>query len=155
MPLFLSTYVNKVDKKGRVSVPARYRAQLAKHNFSSVILFPSYTQPAIEGCGEDFMAEMQSRLGAFDPFAEETDDLATSIMSDSIEQTFDSEGRIVLPDDLLKHAGITDSAAFVGRGDRFQIWEPGAAERYKTAARQRAMSLRGQLASRPAGKGDS
>lgn len=155
MPLFLSTYVNKVDKKGRVSIPARFRAQLAKHNFSSVILFPSYTNAAIEGCGEDFMEEMQARLGKFDPFSEVNDDLASSIMSDSIEQTFDGEGRIVLPEGLLKHAGITDSAAFIGLGDRFQIWEPKAGEEYKAAARQRALTHRGRLAGRPADGGEA
>ena len=146
MPLFLSTYVNKVDKKGRVSVPARYRAALAAESFNSVIVFPSYAHRAIEACGIDFMQRLQQRLGDFDPFSEVRDDLASSIMSDSVELGFDGEGRIVLPEALMSHAGITEQAAFVGQGDRFQIWEPAAAEAYKAASRERALTHRGRLA---------
>ena len=70
MPLFLSTYVNRVDKKGRVSVPARYRAALAGQMFNGVIAFPSYVNPAIEASGLDFLEGLQDRLGAYDPFSE-------------------------------------------------------------------------------------
>ncbi len=150
MPLFLSTYVNKVDKKGRVSVPARYRAALAGQLFNGVIAFPSYVIPAIEACGLDFLEGLQDRLGAFDPFSEARDDLAASIMSESHELAFDGEGRIVLPQVLMRHADITTQVAFVGHGDRFQIWEPAAAERHKAEARQRAVRHRGQL-DRPRG----
>ncbi len=146
MPLFLSTYVNRVDKKGRVSVPARYRAALAGQMFNGVIAFPSYVNPAIEACGLDFLEGLQDRLGAYDPFSEERDDLTTSIMSESHELAFDGEGRIVLPQALMSHADITTQVAFVGRGDHFQIWEPGAAERHKTEARQRVGRHRGRLA---------
>lgn len=144
MALFLSTFINKVDKKGRVSVPARYRAVLSESG-RGVIVFPSYTVPAIEACGEDFMEGLQERLGGFDPFSQERDDLALAIMSDSYELNLDGEGRIMLPEPLLSHAGISDSAAFVGQGDRFQIWEPEAAERYKHEARRRALQHRGRL----------
>ena len=145
MALFLSTYINRVDKKGRVSVPARYRAALAGQPFNGVIVFPSYAYPAIEACGVEFLEGLQQRLGGFDPFSEVRDDLAASIMSDSHELAFDGEGRIVLPQALMAHADITAQAAFVGQGDRFQIWEPGAAERHKSAARQRAARHRGLL----------
>ena len=153
MPLFLSTYVNKVDKKGRVSVPARYRAALAGQLFNGVIAFPSYVNPAIEAGGLDFVAGLQDRLGAYDPFSEESDDLAASIMSESHELAFDGEGRIVLPQVLMAHAGITTHAAFVGRGNRFQIWQPDSAERNKVEARQRAVHHRGRL-DRPRGGDD-
>ena len=47
--MFLSTYVNKVDRKGRVSVPATFRASLAAETqrFPGVIVFPSYKYPAL------------------------------------------------------------------------------------------------------------
>ena len=51
----------------------------------------------------------------------------------------DSEGRIVLPEVLARHAGITNLAAFVGRGSIFEIWEPKSFEAYKAEARRRAV----------------
>jgi len=145
MALFLSTYTNKVDKKGRVSVPARYRAELARQGFEGIILFPSYAHQAIEACGMDFLNSLQERLGAFDPFDEVRDDLASSIMSDSVELSFDGEGRIIMPGWLMEHAAITGHAAFVGQGDRFQIWEPEAAAAFKRQSRERALRHRGRL----------
>jgi len=147
--MFLSTYTNKVDKKGRVSVPARYRAILSGESFNGVILFPSFVGPAIEACGMAFMERLQADLGEFDPFSEAHDDLALAIMSDSHELSWDSEGRILLPPVLLGHAGISDAATFVGAGERFQIWQPAAAEARKRETRARAQQHRGLLRRRP------
>jgi len=44
------------------------------------------------------------------------------IFGDAKRYTFDSTGRIMLSEKLLKHAEITDSAVFVGKGRKFQIW---------------------------------
>ena len=46
------------------------------------------------------------------------------IFGDAKRFPFDSTGRIVLTEKLLQHAGITDSAVFVGKGRKFQIWNP-------------------------------
>jgi len=145
MTLFLSTYINKADKKGRVSVPARYRDELAQQGLDSVILFPSYVHQAIEACGRDFLIMLQETLGAFDPFDEVRDDLAVSIMSDCVELSIDGEGRIVMPRQLMEHAEIAGQVAFVGQGDRFQLWEPIAAETFKRQSRERAGRHLGRL----------
>lgn len=46
------------------------------------------------------------------------------VFGDAKRFSFDSTGRIMLSDKLLKHAGITSSAVFVGKGRKFQIWSP-------------------------------
>jgi MraZ protein len=140
--LFLSTTVNKVDKKGRVSVPASFRAALNEQGFNGVVLFRSIHHPAIEGWGLAQMEKLTSGIEQFNPFSDERDNFAFSFLSDSVQLPCDPEGRISVPDKLLEHAKITDTAAFVGRGTSFQIWEPGAFEALQEKARQRAAQNR-------------
>ena len=135
--LFMSTYVNKVDRKGRVSVPASFRTAVAGQSFHGIATFRSFKTAAIEGSGVDRIEEMSARLDALEQFSEDYDSLA-SIFADTQQLAFDSEGRVVLPEDLIAHAGISDSAAFVGLGRTFQIWEPEAHKRHQNEMRERA-----------------
>ena len=135
--LFLSTFVNKVDRKGRVSVPASFRAALTGQSFAGIVAFRSFKTAAIEASGIDRIEEMSARLDALDQFSEDNESLA-SIFADAQQLAFDSEGRIVLPQALAEHAGITESAAFVGLGRTFQIWEPEAHKAHQAELRERA-----------------
>ena len=128
MALFLSTFVNKVDRKGRVSVPATFRAALAGQSFLGIVAYRSFKLPCVEGSGIDRMEEMSGRIDQMAQFSEPYDNLAV-VFSDAQQLPFDGEGRIMLPQALAEHAGIADHAAFVGQGRTFQIWEP---ERFKT-----------------------
>ncbi len=136
--MFLSTYVNKVDRKGRVSVPATFRASLADQRFAGIVAFPSYRYRAIDGNGIDRMEELSARLETLEEFSDEHENLAALMFASSQRLPFDPEGRIVLPPDLAEHAFITDSAAFVGLGKSFQIWEPGRFAAHLENLRQRA-----------------
>tara|TARA_Y100001970_G_scaffold210815_2_gene257253 strand:+ start:12125 stop:12598 length:474 start_codon:yes stop_codon:yes gene_type:complete len=133
VPSFISTYENKIDKKGRVSVPAAFRAALKDDSYQGVIAYPSFTGPAIEGFGRGALEELSRRrfeqsLEGRD-FAQalvggSDDGLVETIMSLACEMPFDGEGRIIVPRRLAEHAGISGKATFVGRGNRFQIWSP-------------------------------
>ncbi|MEC7942457.1 MAG: division/cell wall cluster transcriptional repressor MraZ [Pseudomonadota bacterium] len=133
MTSFISTFENKVDKKGRVSVPAAYRAALKNEQYQGVIGYPSLIDPAIEGFGRGILEQLNLRRfnhsienGDFSTMLVGGSDngLVETIMSLSSEMPFDGEGRIILPSRLADHAGIKDRAIFVGRGTRFQIWAP-------------------------------
>ena len=69
------------------------------------------------------MAAATDKMGVFDS---DLDDLTAMLFADARELSFDVTGRIVIPTDMLTHAGITDRAVFVGRGNSFQIWNPDA-----------------------------
>jgi len=153
---FLSTFVNRVDRKGRVSVPAPFRAALSEQSYQGIIAYPSLIDPAIDGFGRDVLEQMSRRR--FDQTLEDGDferallggsgdgdDTVETIMAMARELPFDGDGRIVLPAQLAEVAGITDRAAFVGRGMRFQIWAPERFERHQQAATDR---LRARLARR-------
>lgn len=120
--LFLDTVINKVDAKGRVSLPADYRA-IVKELGSEIVCYRSLTSPCIEGCTEDLLEKLATEIeNSTDFFSETQDDLTNLIFGDAKRYTFDSTGRIMLSEKLLKHAEITDSAIFVGKGRKFQIW---------------------------------
>lgn len=143
MGLFLSTAINKIDKKGRVSVPATFRSTLANETFKGVILFKSYKHQAIEGVGMSTMQEYSNRMDDnLALFSDEHDELATVLFGDSHPLAFDGDGRITMPQDFLDFAGITDQAAFVGLGKKFQIWAPEALDNHKKQAREASQSKR-------------
>lgn len=151
MGLFLSSVTNKVDAKGRVSVPAKFRAVLKDMGQESFVCFPSFTEMAIEALTMDKAQEISERLDEeFNPFAEDGDAFATSILADSHELPIDKDGRIMLPEDLMAHTGITVMATFVGLGRRFQIWEPEAYREYRLAARDLARANRRKFAAKRA-----
>ena len=143
--MFLSTYENKLDKKGRVSVPASFRSHLSNLGYNGVICYPSFNNSSIEACSQDRIEKISSAIDSLNPFEEKRDYFATSILAESINLQFDSEGRISLSTKLLKHAKIKNSMLFVGQGQTFQIWEPTAFEKFKITARKKANINRGNL----------
>ena len=101
--MFLSTYENKLDKKGRVSVPASYRSYLSNLGYNGVICYPSFNNQSIEVWPQDRIEKISNTIDNLNPFEEKRDFFATSILSESINLQFDSEGRISLTTKLLKH----------------------------------------------------
>jgi MraZ protein len=138
--LFLSTVVNKVDRKGRVSVPAAMRAALSTQPFQGIVAFRSFRAPAIEGWSIELVNRLAEGMYEMELFSENRDDFASAIFADSHQLPFDGEGRIVLPEILAQHAGITTDAAFVGQGGTFQIWNPATFEAHAAKARERVKS---------------
>jgi MraZ protein len=145
MTLFLSTFVNKLDKKGRVCVPAPFRLALSGQSFHGIIAFRSYKLTAIEGMGMDRMQRMSDSVDQLDLFSEAQDDLTATIFADAQMLAFDGDGRIILPQFLLHHAKIQETVAFVGRGATFQIWNPEAFEDHQQEARQRVQDKQATL----------
>lgn len=145
MALFLSTYVNKIDKKGRISVPATFRPMLSSAHFSGIVAYPSFVHSCIEACDIVRIQQLSDSIDALDPFSEARDAFATSILGGSVQLPFDSEGRVSLPESLIQVADLLDSAVFVGKGATFEIWKPEIFDTYAENARTLAKQERGQL----------
>lgn len=139
MALFIDTFVNRIDKKGRVSVPATFRAALAGQAYHGVVALPHFRYHAVQCAGIDWMQSLVAQMGQVDLFSDAHDDLSATLFSDAKQLAFDGEGRVVLPEVLVAHAALREEAAFVGRGDTFEIWEPAAFAAYKAEARRRAL----------------
>ena len=143
--MFLSTYENRIDKKGRVSVPASFRSYLSNLGYNGVICYPSFNNLCIEAWPQDRIEKISNAIDALNPFDEKKDFFATSILSESINLQFDSEGRISLTTKLLKHAKIKNSMLFVGQGKTFQIWEPATFDKFKVSAKKKSNVNRSSL----------
>ena len=142
MALFLSTFINKVDTKGRASVPAQFRSAVSNQAFSGVILYESSINQCIEGCDIERIQRLSDSIDDLDPFSKERDAFATTILGGAAQLPFDGEGRIIMPESLIKFAKINDKAVFVGKGATFEIWQPEGFEKYAEKAREDARKNR-------------
>ena len=143
--LFMDTVINKVDAKGRVSLPSDYRA-IVKELSSEIVCYRSLSAPCIEGCLEETLDKLATDIeNATDFFSETQDNLTNLIFGDARRFTFDSTGRINLSEKLLQHADISDTAVFVGKGRKFQIWNPQNWEKEEARIRTEVMKNRPTL----------
>jgi MraZ protein len=137
MPVFLSSFVNKIDKKGRVSVPASFRAALGA-DATGIVVFRSLHQEALDGCSIQHLELLSQSLEKQDLPPDTYELIETTIFGGSVQLPFDGEGRVILPPSLISGVGITDEAAFVGRRKTFQIWGPQKLAAAEAAARSAA-----------------
>jgi MraZ protein len=143
--LFLSVFTNKVDKKGRVSVPAAFRQGLRSQDFQGIVAYPSFVNPCIEACGFDRIARISESIDNMDPYSEERDAFATAILGGCQQLSFDNDGRVLMTSELTKAAKITDKALFIGKGSTFEIWEPEIFAEYSNKAKDLAKKSRHML----------
>ena len=126
-------------------MPASFRSYLSNLGYNGVVCYPSFNNQSIEAWPQDRIEKITQAIDSLNPFEEKRDFFATSILSESINLQFDSEGRISLTTKLLKHAKIKNSMLFVGQGKTFQIWEPVTFEKFKINARKKANINRASL----------
>jgi MraZ protein len=143
--MFLSSFENRIDKKGRVSVPATFRSHLSSMGYNGFISYPSFNHTALEACSQDRIEKLSNTIDSLNPFEEKRDFFATSVLSESENLQFDTEGRVSISVKLLNHAKIKNNVLFVGLGKTFQIWEPKHFEKFKIIARKKAYQNRSNL----------
>ena len=142
MDRFLSHFTHRFDAKGRISIPAPYRQVLAKDGFEGVYVYPSIDAPALDCGGHRLLAEIDALLATMPPFSPARDALATALLGTGEILRMDAEGRVSMDERLKASLGLRDEAAFVGQGDKFQIWEPSRFVAHLEEARGRVLRLR-------------
>jgi MraZ protein len=145
MDEFVSTFTNRLDAKGRVSIPAPFRAVLAVDGFDGLYCCPTLDQQAIDAGGNRFRTTIGSSLANFEPFSEDHEYLSTTLIGESEILKIDGDGRVILSDALKDHAGIGEKVTFVGQGYKFQIWEPKRFAAYREEAKNRLRDIRKRL----------
>ena len=124
---FISTVPGSLDSKGRVCIPATYRHILAAQNTSGVYVCPSFIDPALDAFGQSLLDAINARLAAQDPFFSAShDDEATALLARTQSLPIDENGRVRIPDAMIAHAGLKDRIVFVGKAQKFQIWDADA-----------------------------
>ena len=126
-------------------MPASFRSYLSSMGYSGVICYPSFNNSSIEAYPQSRIEKLSESIDSLNPFEEKRDIFATSVLADSVNLQFDSEGRISIPNKLLIHAKIKQTMLFVGQGKIFQIWEPKLFEKFKIQARKKANLNRASL----------
>lgn len=148
MDRFLSSSVNRIDAKGRVSVPAPFRAVVLKRGYSELYALRGLDTPAMDVGGLDLLDRYEQRIAQEDPFQQTADDMSFFCHGDGTFLKLDQDGRIMMTDFIRAHTGISQEVAFVGRGQFFQIWEPGRLAEHGAKVRERLLKLR-QAAANP------
>lgn len=136
MDLFLSTFEHRIDKKGRLSVPAPFRSVLERRR-DPLYLFKSLTEPCLEGCGPERIGQIVDAIDSMDSLSAEVATLQT-MLSSAQEMKLDSEGRIMLNADFMAFAELDNAALYAGIGRSFQIWLPSRYRSREADARIRA-----------------
>ena len=126
-------------------MPATFRSHLNSMGYNGFISYPSFNHSALEACSQDRIEKLSNTIDLLNPFEEKRDYFATSILAESINLQFDSEGRVQITPKLLKHARIKNSMLFVGQGKTFQIWEPTHFEKFRANARKKSNINRASL----------
>ena len=126
-------------------MPATFRSHLSTLGYNGFITYPSFNNSALEGCTQDRIEKINDTIDSLNPFEEKRDYFATSILSESVNLQFDTEGRVSLTEKLLNHANIKNNVLFVGLGKTFQIWDPKSFEKFKIVARKKAFENRSNL----------
>jgi MraZ protein len=150
MDLFVSHYTLRLDAKGRVSIPAPFRAVLARDGFEGLYCYPALDRPALDAGGNALLKEIEALVARYSPYSEEREQFSAALYGTSEVVRIDGEGRVILTEPLKAHAGISDELACVGLGHKFQIWEPGRFRAELAEATEKVRALKRQLGSRVA-----
>jgi MraZ protein len=124
MDRFVSHHVLRLDAKGRVSVPASFRAVLRRDGFDGLYCYPALDRPALDAGGNALLAEIEALIAGFPPYSAQREEFSLALYGTSETLKIDGEGRVVLTDAHKTHAGIKNAVIFVGLGHKFRIWEP-------------------------------
>lgn len=147
MDRFVSTFVNKIDAKGRVSIPAPFRTVLERDGYrgagsAGVYCYPSLDAPALDAGGERLAQKIDGLLAGLPDYSDERDELSVALYGDVQVLSVDGDGRIILPEQLRAHAGLDTKVTFVGLGEKFQMWEPQRFDDRREAAREKVRGHR-------------
>jgi len=150
MNRFVSNHTLRLDAKGRVSIPAPYRAVLARDAFDGLYCYPTLDCPALDAGANGLLAEIESLIARFPPYSDEREQFATALYGTSEILKIDGEGRVILTEPLKTHAHIKDAVAFVGLGQKFQIWEPERFRAHLSEANEKVRAFKKRLSSQGA-----
>lgn len=148
---FLGSHINKIDAKGRVAAPADFRRALDDDPLRGFYCLPSLRGPWLECGGGDLIAFLKEMISELPPFGEDREELEAHLIGQVRALPFDTEGRVVIPEPLRRHADLSDRLLFQGRGETFWILNAEGAEERFNATRERAKAALLRLRNPPTG----
>jgi MraZ protein len=142
MSRFLSNATNRIDAKGRVSVPAGFRSVLSERGIQELYCLQDFVYPAISVGGPELLDRYERQITSVDPFSPEANRMSLLVHGGGVFMRLDAEGRLMVTDFIRDFTGISSDVTFVGRSDHFQLWQPKAFYEAQSAAREGRASFR-------------
>jgi len=128
-----SCYRHGVDEKRRVQVPAKWRPEKEGTELTLVVWPKHQAGTCLRVLPPSEMAKMKTDIDAMPNGDPNKVVLKRFIGSESVQVALDKAGRICLPDEMARAAGVKDEVVLVGLLDRFEIWSPERYEKVKVA----------------------
>ena len=122
MVFFTGEYTGKIDAKGRLVLPARFKAQLPKAD-EEIVLRKGFTS-SLQLYPMEVYRPQHKRISALNSFDKDQLDLRRYFFSRTVFLSLDNLGRLLLPRNFLEYAELRQEALFVGIGDFVEIWSP-------------------------------
>ncbi|TYC64848.1 division/cell wall cluster transcriptional repressor MraZ [Stappia sp. BW2] len=138
---FVSHFTNRLDAKGRVSIPAPFRAVLVRDGFEGLYCIASSHCAAVDAGGNELLDQINKSSDGFAKLSPDHDALAIALFGASENLRIDGDGRMTISDTIREHTGITDQVTFVGMNYKFQIWEPEKFREFRAEAQRRALAM--------------
>jgi MraZ protein len=139
--MFLGRFAHNLDSKGRLAVPARFRASLEEGLVLTRGLdrcVAAYPMAAWED-----LAGKVSALSMTDPAARQ---FRRMVFAEAANLTLDGQGRVVVPPELREYAGIDREAVVIGVHTSFEIWSPSGWEAMQALVDDESDAIVSQLA---------
>ena len=118
IPVFIGEYRHNMDKKGRLAVPAAFRELLGKKFYGLVGLDHCVTIYT-----EKQFAKLYEKLESYPDTKKNSRALMQQLMGSAGILEPDAQGRVLIPANLIKYAGLTKECAVIGVGNHVEIWD--------------------------------
>ncbi len=115
---FLGQYDINIDDKGRVRIPAKFKAQLGEE-----FIISCGGRECLQVYPEEQWLKMTQQLDSYEGFDEEVEDFKRTIYANATDAEFDSVGRVLVPVKYREYADLKKELIVAGVGDHFEIWD--------------------------------
>ena len=138
---FNGNFEHTLDAKHRLTVPSKFRTQLAG---------PVFLVKGVDRCisvypEQTYSAMTTAALAGLNPFSPEARELRRFFHGNAADVELDSAGRVMLPPGHRSHAGIDRQVMIVGAGDSLELWDLAAWQDYDSDLTARAPELTSSL----------
>ena len=135
--MFFGEYLYKVDEKGRVPLPPKFRRQMK----DGVILAKGMGEKCIAAYPVAEWERVSDSLAAKAVTQANLRKLNRAIFGSAFSTSFDGQGRVILPSPLREYAGIGDTAIVVGANKCVELWSEDEWKAEKTSAEEQASQI--------------
>ena len=123
MAFFTGEHECKLDAKGRLVLPSRLKSVLPEASKKSIIIRKGFESNLIIYPITEFQ-HIYTRINSLNEFSSEQRKLKRNLFSGISQIEFDSNGRFLIPKNMISHGGIEREVILIGVGNIIELWNP-------------------------------